>query len=303
MKFEFISNHTPKKPDFADGVNTFPVDYMCRMLEVSRAGYYAWKKRGLSRHDRDDLTLSTKIRAIFDAHEGRYGVRRIHRTLVRQGIRVAYKRVQRLMARMGLVSVHPRPRRHLTTVQAAEPSDLPDLVGRAFTATEPNRLWYGDITYVRTAAGWCYVASVVDAFSRKVVGWAVADHMKAPLVKTALQMAVMHRRPPEGVIFHADRGSQYTSHEFVQFCKEHKIRNSVGRTGICYDNAAAEAFWATLKKEYVHLHAFADLAQLRQGVFTYIESYYNRRRLHSTIGYVTPVEFEDQYAARVADVA
>jgi transposase InsO family protein len=284
-------------------VNTFPVDYMCRMLEISRSGYYAWKKRALSKHDRDDITLSTKIKAIFDAHEGRYGVRRIHRALIRQGIKIAYKRVQRLMAKLGLVSVHPRPRKHLTTVQAAEPSDLPDLVGRKFTAVKPNLLWYGDITYVRTAAGWCYVASVVDAFSRKVVGWAVAEHMKTDLVIAALRMAIMHRRPPEGIIFHADRGSQYTSHDFVEFCKKNKIRNSVGRTGICYDNAAAESFWATLKKEYIHLHAFADLAQLRQGVFVYIESYYNRRRLHSTIGYVTPVEFEEQFATRVADVA
>lgn len=275
-------------------MDTFPVDYMCRMLDVSRAGYYAWRKRGLSRHDRDDVTLSTRIRAIFDAHRGRYGVRRIFRDLRRQGVRVAYKRVQRLMAAMGLVSVHPR-RRHVTTVQAAEPSALPDLVRQDFTAKKPNRVWFGDITYVRTVDGWCYIASVIDAFSRKVVGWAVADHMETDLVLDALRMAIARRRPPAGVVFHADRGSQYTSRRFVRFCRKKKIRNSVGRTGICFDNAAAESFWATLKKELIHLHAFAGLRQLRAGVFDYIETYYNRRRLHSTIGYLTPVEYEEKF--------
>jgi transposase InsO family protein len=271
---------------------------MCRGLDVSRAGYYAWKKRGPSKHDRDDTALSTRIRAIFDAHQGRYGVRRVFQDLRRQGVRVAYKRVQRLMAQLGLVSVHPRPRRHLTTVQAAEPSSLPDLVGRDFTATKPNEVWYGDITYVRTGEGWCYVASVIDAFSRKVVGWAVDNHMRTDLVLDALRMAVLGRRPPRGVIFHADRGSQYTSHDFVDFCRKNKIRNSVGRTGICFDNAAAESFWATLKKEFIHLHAFADLKRLRAGVFDYIETYYNRRRLHSAINYLTPVEREAEFDGR-----
>lgn len=267
---------------------------MCQRLGVSRAGYYAWRKRGPSKREQDDTALLTKIRAIFKAHRGRYGVRRIFADLRRQGVRVAYKRVQRLMSEAGLVSVHPR-RRHVTTIQAAEPSSLPDLVRRDFTAKRPNELWYGDITYVRTAEGWCYVASVIDAFSRKVVGWAVADHMRTDLVVQALTMAIVRRRPPKDVIFHADRGSQYTSHDFVKFCKIHNIRNSVGRTGICYDNAASESFWATLKKEYIHLHAFADLKQLRAGVFDYIEAYYNRRRLHSKIGYRTPVECEEEF--------
>ncbi|OHV55581.1 IS3 family transposase, partial [Pseudofrankia sp. BMG5.36] len=155
----------------------------------------------------------------------------------------------------------------------------------------------------RTVEGWCYVASVIDAFSRKVVGWAVDNHMRAGLVMDALRMALGRRRPPKGVIFHADRGSQYTSREFVRFCKKKKIKNSVGRTGICYDNAAAESFWATLKKEFIHLHAFAGLKQLRAGVFDYIETYYNRRRLHSTIGYLTPTEFETQFDTKAAEAA
>lgn len=294
MKFTFISAHAPKKPARADGVNTFPVEYMCGKLEVSRSGYYAWKTRGPSQHDKDDATLSAKIKEVFDFHKGRYGVRRIFNQLRRQGIKVAYKRVQRLVRELGLVSVHPRPRKK-TTVQAAEPSALPDLVGRDFTADAPNELWYGDITYVRTWDGWAYIASVIDAYSRKVVGWAVADHYRTELVLDALRMAITQRNPPEGVIFHADRGSQYTSKEFVDFSKINGVRNSVGRTGICFDNAAAESFWATLKKEFVHLHPFDTLARLRAGVFEYIEVYYNRLRIHSTIGYRTPVEFEEEF--------
>ncbi len=198
------------------------------------------------------------------------------------------------MRALGLVSVHPKARK-ATTVQAAEPSRLPDLVSQDFTADAPNRLWFGDITYVRTWDGWAYVASVIDAFSRKVVDWAVADHMRTDLVLDALRMAITRRHPPKDVIFHADRGSQYTSKEFVDFCKINNVRNSVGRTGICFDNAAAESFWATLKKEFIHLHPFDTVERLRTGVFEYIEVYYNRFRIHSTIGYLTPVEFEDEF--------
>lgn len=198
------------------------------------------------------------------------------------------------MSTMSLVSVHPRARQK-TTVQAAEPSSLPDLVGQDFTADAPNQLWFGDITYVRTWDGWAYIASVIDAFSRTVVGWAVADHMRTELVVEALQMAVTQRQPPKGVIFHADRGSQYTSKEFIDFCTINNVRNSVGRTGICFDNAASESFWATLKKEYIHLHPFDTVKRLKNGVFEYIEVYYNRLRIHSTIGYLTPVEFEEEF--------
>lgn len=289
MKFEFIVDQAARRE--------FAVDYMCRMLGVTRQGFYAWKKRGPSRRDRDDVTLKTKIKALFDFHKGRYGVRRIHAELASGGVRVAYKRVQRLMRELGPVSVHPRRRRR-TTIPAAEPSSLPDLVGRAFVPDGPNLLWYGDITYVRTWDGWAYIASVIDGFSRKVIGWAVADHMRTELVVSALSMALEQRRPAEGVIFHADRGGQYTSSEFVEFCAENGVRNSVGRTGICYDNAAAESFWATLKKEFIHLHPFDTVARLRRETFEYIEGYYNTKRIHSSLGYVTPVEYEDGTATQ-----
>ncbi len=286
MRFQFIADQASKKE--------FPVDYMCRMLKVSRQGFYQWKNRGPSQHERDDSALATKITTIFDFHQRRYGVRRVHAQLVRCGVRVAYKRVQRLMRELGLVSVHPRPWRR-TTIAAAGASELPDLVGREFSPAAPNTLWFGDITYVRTWDGWAYVASVIDGYSRRVIGWAVADHMRTGLVTKALTMALEQRRPGPGVIFHADRGSQYTSKEFVGFCAERGVRNSVGRTGICYDNAAAESFWATLKKEFIHVHPFDTVARLRRETFEYIEGYYNTRRIHSTLGYRTPVEYEEEF--------
>lgn len=296
MKFEFIADQA----SFQD--NVFPVAYMCRMLGVTRQGFYQWKKRRSSRRDRDDSVLRAKIKALFEFHKRRYGVRRVHAELRRGGVRVAYKRVQRLMAEMGLVSVHPRPWRR-TTVPAAAPSRLPDLVGRNFTPITPNALWYGDITYVKTWDGWAYIASVIDGYSRKVVGWAVADHMRTELVTDALAMAIERRRPSRGVIFHADRGSQYTSIEFVEFCVDNGVRNSVGRTGICYDNAAAESFWATLKKEFIHLRPFDTIARLRRETFEYIEGYYNTKRLHSSLRYMTPAEYEEQFETRQLPVA
>jgi transposase InsO family protein len=294
VKFEFIADQANEK--------AFPIDYMCRMLEVSRQGFYQWKNRGPSQHDRDDSTLRRKIAAIFEHHKKRYGVRRVHAELLRSGVRVAYKRVQRLMREMGLVSVHPRPWRK-TTIASATASELPDLVGRRFSPDAPNTTWFGDITYVHTWDGWAYIASVIDGHSRKVIGWDVADHMRTDLVTNALAMALEQRRPDDGVVFHADRGSQYTSREFVAFCSERGVRNSVGRTGICYDNAAAESFWATLKKEFIHLHPFDTVARLRRETFEYIEGYYNTRRIHSALGYLTPTEYEERFIEQHPNVA
>lgn len=294
MKFAFIADQAAMKE--------FPVGYMCRMLGVSRQGFYQWKKRAPSQRDRDDSALKTKITALFEFHKKRYGVRRIHAELVRSGLRVAYKRVQRLMSELGLVSVHPKPRRK-TTIPAATPSQLPDLVGRDFSPVTPNAVWYGDITYVRTWDGWAYIASVIDGCSRKVVGWAIADHMRTELVTAALAMALEQRRPKHDVIFHSDRGSQYTSSEFVEFCVKRGVRNSVGRTGICYDNAAAESFWATLKKEFIHLRPFDTVARLRRETFEYIEGYYNTKRIHSSLGYLTPVEYEERFERQRLHIA
>jgi transposase InsO family protein len=169
-------------------------------------------------------------------------------------------------------------------------------MGRDWSPAGPDVAWVGDVTYIKTWQGWAFLATVIDCFSRRVVGFALADHMRTELIMDALRMAVIHRNPPSGVIFHSDRGAQYTSYEFRDFCRGNGVRPSVGRTGVCYDNAVAESFFATLKKEVIHLHPWPTLALLRTAVFEYIESYYNRRRRHSTIGYDTPIECEHQYA-------
>jgi transposase InsO family protein len=167
---------------------------------------------------------------------------------------------------------------------------------RDWSPAGPDMAWVGDVTYIKTWQGWAYLATVIDCYSRRVVGFAIADHMRTELIMDALKMAVTHRNPPSGVIFHSDRGAQYTSYEFRDFCRDNGVRPSVGRTGVCYDNAVAESFFATLKKEIIHLHPWPTLALLRTAVFEYIESYYNRRRRHSTLGYDTPIECEHQYA-------
>lgn len=303
MKFAFIDAHAPKKHAPVDGINRFPVNYMCDRLEVSTAGYYAWRRREPSQREKDDQVLKRKITALFDYHKGRYGVRRIFAELKRGGMAVAYKRVARLMAELGLVSAHRRRRRVRTTVPGPGGHALPDLLAGDFTAQRPNVKWYGDITYVPTWEGFAYVASVIDACTKKVVGWSVADHMRTELVIDAMDMALSSQRPHRGVIFHADRGSQYTSTKFINYCRSNGVRNSVGRTGNCYDNAAAESFWATLKKECLHRRPFDTAARVRSGVFEYIETYYNRERLHSTIGYVTPIEYESAIDNRMAQAA
>jgi putative transposase len=267
---------------------------MCRLLAVSVSGYYAWRRRPISPREQSDTDLARLTGTIFTAHQGRYGVRRIHAELARAGRSVAYKRVQRLMVEADLRSVHPRPYRR-TTIPGDPKAHLVDLVDRDVSPAWPNLTWVGDITYIPTWTGWAYLATVIDCHSRKIIGWAVADHMRTDLVITALDMAVKTRRPAPGVIFHSDRGSQYTSDRFRSFCTSNGGRSSVGKTGICSDNAVSESFFATLKKELVHLRPWPTLDRLRAALFDYIETYYNRRRLHSTLGYRTPHEYESAF--------
>jgi transposase InsO family protein len=267
---------------------------MCRMLGVSRQGFYQWRDRPPSQRALDDAALTERIKKIHTAHGGRVGVRRVHDELRRAGVVCSHKRVHRLMRAAGLHAVHPKPYKRTTLPDRFDPA-LADLLHRSWSPTAPDIAWVGDVTYIKTWQGWAYLATVIDCFSRRVVGWAIADHMRTDLVIDALRMAIIHRNPPDGVIFHSDRGAQYTSGEFRKFCYDNGVRPSVGRTGICYDNAVAESFFATLKKELVHLHPWPTLAHLRTAVFEYIESYYNRRRRHSTIGYDTPIEYERQH--------
>jgi putative transposase len=292
VKFAFIQDMDEENERKPRG-GRFPVAFMCEMLGVSRAGYYAWRKRLPSAREREDVTLTTLIVAIHQAHKGRYGIDRIHADLARNGHRVSPKRVRRLARAVGLACVHPRPYKTTTVQDRANARGLVDLVGREFVPVAKDELWYGDITYIHTAAGWAFLATVIDGFSRKVVGWAVADHMREELVIDALSMAVRNREPRIGdVVFHSDRGSQYTGQAFRDVCFSSGIIPSVGNTGSCFDNAAAESWNATFKKELIYQHAWKDLAHVRKEVFEYIEAYYNRKRIQRGLSYMSPFEFE-----------
>ena len=267
---------------------------MCEQLGVSTSGYYKWRSREPSAHETQDAQLTRLISHFFKALRGNPGVRRMHAELAAAGHRVARKRVWRLMQAAGLQGRHPRAWKQ-TTVRGDRPVPAPDLIARSFTAAEPNQKWCGDITYIKTWDGWAYVATVIDLHSRALIGWSVDDHMRTSLITDALDMAITHRRPPKGVIFHSDRGTQYTSQKFDRYCKDHNIQRSLGRTGICYDNAVSESFFATYKKELIHTRPWPNLKILKKETFTWIEEYYNRTRRHSTFGYLTPTEYELGY--------
>lgn len=304
MKFAFIQDVEKENERRPRGFVRFPVSFMCEMLKVSRAGYYAWKKRLPSEHDKRDVTLTTLIVAIHDAHKGRYGIDRIHAELARSGYAVSPKRVRRLARAAGLACVHPRPYRATTVQDPANAHGLADLVGREFVPGGKNELWYGDITYIYTMSGWAYLATVIDGYSRRVVGWAVADHMREELVIEAIGMAIENRRPGEGdVVFHSDRGSQYTGQRFRDTCLDNGIIPSVGKTGICYDNAAAESWNATFKKELIHLHVWTDVSHVRRASFEFVEVYYNRKRIQKELGYLTPSEYELRFDSIMATMA
>jgi putative transposase len=198
------------------------------------------------------------------------------------------------MKAAGLRGRHPKAWKR-TTVAGEKPVPAADLIGQNFTAAGPNERWCGDITYIKTWDGWAYLATVVDLHSRAVVGWAVADHMRTDLVTAALDMAITRRRPPPGVIFHSDRGSQYTSEQFDRYCRKNKIRRSLGRTGTCYDNAVAESFFATYKKELIHTRPWPNIKHVKNATFDWIETYYNTTRRHSSLDYLTPAEYELGY--------
>ena len=283
MKFAAIA-------DWAES-DSYPVTFMCAQLGVSTSGYYKWRGKSRSARDLRDDELTALIEYHYEHLNGRPGVRRMRAELAAGGHRVSHKRVWRLMKVAGLEGRHPKAWKR-TTVAGDSPVGAPDLIGRDFTAAEANTKWCGDITYVRTWNGWAYVATVIDLHSRMVVGWAVADHMRTELVTDALDMAIARRRPPGKVIFHSDRGTQYTSTDFDKYCSENNIRRSLGRTGICFDNAVAESFFASYKKELIHTRPWPTLKALTKSTFTWIEEYYNRARRHSTLGYLTPAEYE-----------
>lgn len=271
---------------------------MCRVLGVSPSGYYAWRKRPASARAQADQRLLRQIRTAHAASRGTYGVPRIHAELREQGVRVGRKRIARLMREAGIAGVSRR--RFVTTTQRdrrARPA--PDLVDRDFTVDGPNRLWVADITYIPTWAGFMYLAIVLDAWSRKVVGWAMETHLRTELVLEALEMALLQRRSQD-VIHHSDQGTQYTSIAFGERCKQAGVEPSMGSVGDCFDNAMAESFFATLECELLDRRPLRTHRQAHTDVIEFIEAWYNPHRRHSSIGYVSPNEFERRNALAVS---
>jgi transposase InsO family protein len=275
---------------------------MCRLLGVPRSTFYDWARRAgvvTATAERRAL-LAVAVMEVFDEFLETYGARRIARVLNERGTTVSVGTVAALLRAQGLAAVQPRAYR-TTTVAGDDPQPAPDLIGRDFTAAAPGERLVGDITYLRTGQGWLYLATVIDLCTRMVVGWATAPHMRTSLVTDALQMARDGGHLPAGAVFHSDRGSQYTSAEFAAWCRKHTILRSVGRTGICYDNAAAESFFGTLKNEMYHRFTFPTRDRARFAVAQYIELFYNQKRHHSTIGYRTPAQaLADHRAAAAA---
>jgi putative transposase len=265
------------------------------VLEVSTSGYYAWRKRPLSARAQRDAELRARIRLIHERSRGTYGRPRVHAELKEAGERVAAKRVGRLMREESLEGVSRR-KRITTTVRGADARPATDLVDRNFAANGPDELWVADITYVPTWAGFLYLAVVLDAWSRRVVGWAMTDHLSTELVVDALDMALWQRRP-ESVVHHSDQGCQYTSTAFGSRCREMGVRPSMGSVGDCYDNAMCESFFATLECELLDRQMLRTHAEARRAIFEFIEGWYNPHRRHSSLGYLSPVNFERRVSA------
>ena len=281
--------------EFIDGEKAnFPIIKMCDWADVSRSGYYDWRGRPASATAERRETLKLHIGSIFAMSDGTYGHRRVHAQLAREGIEAGLELVRALMREAGLVACQPRPRRHHLTVAGAT-GPIPDLVGRDFTAERPGVKLVGDITYIPTWQGWLYLATVLDCHTKQVVGYAMGDHYRTPLIVEAIEMAVNNGLVSEGAVFHSDRGSNYTSYDFASVLKGLNISQSVGRTGICFDNAMAESFFAVLKVERVHRTVYPTRDRAKEDITRYIELWYNSRRLHSAIGYLTPAEKRDEY--------
>jgi transposase InsO family protein len=280
------------------------VNRTCALLTVSRSAYYQWSKHVPSAHALTDAELLTRIGAIHAESRRTYGAPRVHQQLRREGIHVARKRVARLLAQAGLCGLQKRRSKKTTIADRELTAPAVDLVNRGFTPGDLalDKVWAGDITYIRTWEGWAYLATVIDLASRRVVGFAVADHMRSSLVEQALLMALQHRQPVSGLIFHSDRGSQYTSHAYRGLLAKHHLRQSLSRPRQCWDNAVAESFFATLKTELVYRTSFPSVATARTAVFDYIEVFYNRQRLHSALGYESPSTYEARRLSQPATV-
>lgn len=284
MKFDFI--HAEKAH--------FPIAALCRILGVTRQGYYAYARRPQSPRARRESELVARVRQIFEQSRGRYGSPRVIAQLKREGIHASKRRIERIMRGLGLSAT--RPRRTRTTTRANERHQVEaNVLSRDFTASRPDERWVTDITYVWTDEGWSYLAVLIDLCSRAVVGWSLGDSLSTQLPLAALEMAVVRRRPSVGLLHHSDRGCQYTSQQYRDALSARGVVVSMSRRGNCWDNAVAESFFATIKRELLRRQRWTSRRELRAAVFEYIEAFYNRRRLHSSIGYRTPAEVERGY--------
>jgi transposase InsO family protein len=283
MRFEFMA---------AEKAN-YPVRLMCRVLQVSRAGFYAWCKRPAAAHSLKDQSLGVEIAAIYQESRGRYGSPRVHVELRDRGYRTGRKRVARLMREQSLRARHKRRYRTTTDSRHGLPVSS-NVLARRFSATAPNLVWVTDITYIWTLEGWLYLAVMLDLFSRRVVGFALSERIDLKLALDALKMALKQRQPQLGLLHHSDRGSQYASYQYRQMLDKHAMVCSMSRLADCWDNAVAESFFATLKVELVYPSQWRTRAEARSAIFEYIELFYNRSRKHSALGYRSPVEFEHQ---------
>jgi putative transposase len=292
-RYEFID--VEKATCNGDETRRYSIQQMCRWMQVSTSGFYEWLSRPASATARRREELKPLVVQAFTDSDGRYGYRRIGEQLARWGRRTHSDVVRDLMRELGLVACQPRRSRKGTTRQAAKRADIPDLVNRDFTAATPGAKLVGDITYIRTWEGWLYLALVIDCYSRKIVGWAMADNYKTPLIQDAVRMAARNLPLPADAIFHSDRGSNYTSEEYAATLADLGIRQSVGRTGICYDNSLSESTNGTIKVELVNREEYPTRAYAVKRVAQYIELFYNSRRFHSRLGYRTPQEVLDEY--------
>lgn len=286
MKYAWIKEH----------VNEFTVDSMCCFMEVSRSAYYAWLHRVQTNREKDDIELTTIIRDVFRNSRATYGTRRIRESLVRWERTVSRGRIGRLMREADLVC-KTKQKFKATTNSKHDLPIAPNQLDRQFNVHQPNQVYVGDITYIHTQEGWLYLAVVIDLYSRQVVGWSMADHMRTKLVNDALLMAIWQRKPAKGLLWHSDRGSQYASDSHRALLKQHGIRQSMSRKGNCWDNAVSESFFHTLKTELIHHQTYQTRDEAKQAVFEYIEVFYNRERLHSANGYLSPLDYELQHKA------
>jgi putative transposase len=274
---------------------SYPVRMLCRIVGVAVSGFYAWLRRDPSRRQEDDRRVSKRIAAIFSGSRQTYGSPRVHAELREAGVQVSRKRVARLMREGGLTAAIRRRFPRTTNSRHDQPV-APNLLEQSFTADRPDAVWLADISYVATDEGWLYLAAVKDMATREIVGWSMADSLKAELACKALLMAIQRRRPPEGLIHHSDRGVQYACKDYRAILARHGFRGSMSRRGNCYDNAPMESFFGSLKNELVHRASFPSREAARQAIFDYVEVFYNRRRRHSGLGFLTPAQAYQQMA-------